>query len=269
MVPPVSESIVSEIPDWGIKLARADEHMDAVEAGVKRWVESEPYRITDELDPESGYTVVYAEQLSDPSPNLAAIIGDAIQNLRSCLDYIALALSERNYGGVLPENLAGICHFPISGSEKKFAATRRSCVPHIAREPLAIIERAQPYRSQFGVEGSQLLTLKALSDFDKHRGLPLVIKAGKAYSGAIPDSDLGLYLSWALQKKTELWRYKATMRPGASLSEMDMYPDLTPEICFGDIAPAAVVRRDVTLVLHNLFAFVGRDIVVPLKPYLE
>jgi len=65
--------------------------------------------------------VIYAEPVGEIPLNLPAIIGDILQNLRACLDHIAFALSERGYGGPLPDNIAKVCGFPITKCPKKFA----------------------------------------------------------------------------------------------------------------------------------------------------
>lgn len=254
--------------DAGLKLWRAHEHLQDLEAEIEGWLELKPYRVWKEREPETDYFVVYAEPVAEVPLELPAIIGDVLQNLRACLDHVAFRLSERGYGGPLPENLARTCHFPISDSAEKFAATVRSNVPHIAAKPLAFIESVQPYWSDQGIEGAELTVLKKLAEFDKHRSLPVVVRnATVAEPLAIALGELHMtHLAFvgSLDRKTALWRYRSVPE-----LEVDVEDGFTCEICFGDAAPARAVGREIVTGLSHLWMFVGSEIVRPLNPYLE
>lgn len=250
-----------------LKLWRANEHLEAVDAQINAWMELKPYRVWKEREAETDMTVIYAEPVGEIPLMLPAMIGDVLQNLRACLDHAAHLLSERNYGGALPEGLAGICHFPVSESAKKFAATRRSCVPHISADARAIIERVQPYNSLRGINASELTLLKTLSDFDKHRSLPVVMRVATMADPltlALGELDKTHYaFVGALERKTALWRYRIVPEP-----EVNVDDGFTFELGFGDGAPPPVVGHRVQTVLSHIWAFVTTEIIRPLKPYL-
>lgn len=258
--------------DAGLKLWRANEHVQELEAVIEAWLKLKPYRVWKEYEAETDQWVIYAEPRGQVPLQLPAIVGDILQNLRASLDHIAFALSERGYGRPLPEKLARNCHFPISDSPQKFAATRRSNILHVAAEPLAIIEAVQPYRSTHGIDGAELMVLKKLSEFDKHRALPVVIRNARithpfdvALRKVTGEATTVHYtFVGALEGKTPMWYY-----PNIRGLEVNVEDGFAPEICFGDEAPPRAVGQEISTVLSHLWMFVGSEIVTPLNPYLE
>jgi hypothetical protein len=85
-------------PSYQLKLDRAAEHSERVEAQERIWSEGNPRRVWTEQDIKSGYTFVWAEVLKPPLIMLAPIVGDCLHNLRSALDNLAYELALAHKG---------------------------------------------------------------------------------------------------------------------------------------------------------------------------
>ena len=71
------------------KLRRADEHRQAYDDLFARFLETQPYSILFEFDPESGWHVFRWLVTSEPPlEDLSLIFSDILGNLRSTLDYL-------------------------------------------------------------------------------------------------------------------------------------------------------------------------------------
>jgi hypothetical protein len=257
--------------DAFLKLTRADEHLDSLEAEIQRWAATHPYRIIRERDDESGATVVYAEPTGEPPLKLALILGDVVQNLRACLDHLALALAERNYGGPLPEEAQRDSQFPICDTPKQFSRARKRDIPHIAKEAQAIIEKLQPYAENGGGR-NPLAILNELSNHDKHRRLPLVAQHARLTTADVPAEhwqakEFELNFPRMFEEKTELFRSHGLQ--DRSGNDLDVDFRLAVTVAFSDQAPPAVARSHVQPVLDEIFMHIGKEVVLPLKPYLE
>lgn len=72
----------------GVKIERAVEHIDNLEAQIKAFREADPYTIIRKDDPETGELVVFASIPRELPPRWGCIAGDAVHNLRSALDLL-------------------------------------------------------------------------------------------------------------------------------------------------------------------------------------
>lgn len=96
-----------------VKVRRAREHANAFNEAVQWWLESEPYRVTVEIDAQRDTKefVVIAEK--PPPDRLSLMFGDAVQNFRSALDYLVGDLARANAGGHLMPRVERDLQFPI------------------------------------------------------------------------------------------------------------------------------------------------------------
>src|SRR5688572_2629481 len=88
---------------FNLKLVRARDHLNRLDAEARRWIYTKPCKIIDEPDPEpppqpvpDGY---FARRMRvyrvDPVPTtISLLVGDCLFNLRSALDHLALALAQ-------------------------------------------------------------------------------------------------------------------------------------------------------------------------------
>jgi len=99
----------------------------------------------------------------------AAIVGDALCNLRSALDHLAWQLVLRSGG--TPTNQV---QFPLASSAEKFKGQSRR-VAGMTAEMIDNIESLQPYDNREGPIFQALRHLRDLSNKDKHQVLNLVL----------------------------------------------------------------------------------------------
>lgn len=152
------------------KVERANHHISDFATQVRRFFDGYPYNVMQEADQETqrfGYHLY--ERRRFPDRRFALIIGDALHNLRSALDYLISACSRAN--GASQDR----SQFPFAGEEKKLAdAIDRHVTKAGAGEIAAgLVRRLKPYPGG----NDSLIALHALDNIDKHRlVLPLACK---------------------------------------------------------------------------------------------
>jgi hypothetical protein len=156
------------------KLQRARKHLHDLHAAVEAFRESKPYKICAKPHPvkQIRHTVLCVESVQPLPPEIPLIIGDAVHNMRSCLDHLAWQLVLAN--GNTPDRAT---YFPILDPAKdpspKVKAETGKGMSDDARD---LIWQLQPRVSGL----NKLWQLHQLDIFDKHR---LVIAATLANAG--------------------------------------------------------------------------------------
>lgn len=162
------------------KLARADEHLDALDRAVLQAIEPHADRLRFEVRQDGDWYVMTTEPIPVEFPlRLSAICGDAVQNLRSALDYVVFELVSA--AGEKPSRYNA---FPIYTRRRDF--DNRVVHPNQPKrsplygldpkgEPWTIIEAAQPFHASRLRDAmfSRLAALSGLSNRDKHHALPI------------------------------------------------------------------------------------------------
>ena len=156
--------------DWLIgarlKLDRANEHLDAFEAEMGRYLDSDIYMLV--RDDKADGTVFHLWIKEEPPPRLSVILGDCVHNLRSSLDHIAWQLVLAN-GQTPGEDTS----FPIWDRPPRDGVFSRKSCRGMSKDALALIERMQPYQAGENSTEHVLWFLRELSNTDKHRTLNL------------------------------------------------------------------------------------------------
>jgi hypothetical protein len=171
-------------PSWVVKQQRAGELLNELAhriSDIKR--RGELAAITDVDGVVRRVTLRLAV---DPSTMFSGLVGDVVHNIRSSLDCVVYAASER-HSGALDERDAVKVEFPISLTPAKFRANAAKCLRFVDDDCRAAIEQLQPYywdafsgnedeaaleqRSQW----HQLEQIRRLSNIDKHRAIHLAI----------------------------------------------------------------------------------------------
>lgn len=151
-----------------LKLDRAHEHLDQLEAEFRSFLRLNPYEVIPQPNPEEGLDMYRLKVTRSPPARLGIIIGDAIHNLRSALNHLAWQLALLKTA--TPDRRT---EFPIfidpnaKGLKKRMADFRP--------EARVEIERLQPYhRLNPGVPVDFLWAIHELSNLDKHRNLAII-----------------------------------------------------------------------------------------------
>jgi hypothetical protein len=159
------------------KLERGRKHVADVDAAITAFTGSDFYTL--QLEPNAGtgrIDVVY-RSLHEPSRQLNVMIGDAISNLRSALDYIAVALVSPITG-----NASGI-GFPFADDSAGFEGQAKSdrCFGKCDQSIVDYIVNVQAYD---GGKSRPLWVLNKLRNIDIHRLLLTTVNiAGVTVSG--------------------------------------------------------------------------------------
>jgi hypothetical protein len=173
------------LDDVRSKIIRAKKHVYDFRIAAAAFKETRPCTVVIERDPETRKRVYTVTKVAPIPPELRLIAGDAIQNLRSALDYLAWILAKFN--GTDPLKLKHVC-FPISDSEpltKDQKAVFSRQVYGMRQGAVDAIKRINLYKGG----DDTLWRLHRLNIIDKHR---LLTAASFAVSLVNPEFGAGL-----------------------------------------------------------------------------
>jgi hypothetical protein len=210
------------------KIERAGDHLEELDAVLSRFVKDGGFRIVGEPDGDTGEYVFRCysnRQPYVPPPRRASLlIGDALHNLRSALDYLIWQLAEA------PSKKN---QFPICDTPRLFEEQRERHLSTVPKRHWAKIESYQPYK---GIDRLGLAMLAKLNDVDKHHLLlPGAIKYA-ARHGKFTVSGLDRIrvtsTDWVPYEEGAVI-YRMRLEPDAS-GQVNVKADIPYTITFGD-----------------------------------
>jgi hypothetical protein len=175
----------ADLTEVRLKLDRAGQHIAAIRARCQEFIDRDPPPFSSRSGQTPGpegsteYTA-YAVVREQPPRDLGPLIGDAVHNIRSALDYLIYELAPPNV------RAKGTTQFPISLTPQKFTDSAFR-IEGITGDERKLIERVQPYHSDHP-RTHPLAVLNRLSNRDKHRLLVPVV-AGMNLSDVWVGSD--------------------------------------------------------------------------------
>lgn len=159
-----------------VKIERAKKHIHDLDDLFGAYNKSGPYRTFPEEEPQTG-DIVFRIEIKRTLPlSCFAAIGDAVQNLRSALDYLAYQL-------VLAQGRAPTkgTAFPVfRGPAAEYKAFSKRKVKGMSQAAQDRIELLQPYHGRCDA----LWVIDELNNIDKHR---LLLPLGTAHTDVILD----------------------------------------------------------------------------------
>ena len=159
--------------DIGLKVERADKHIQDCRVALEEFICTHPYEIVRQADLKSD-KIVYIVEKATPVPGpIRAIVGDAIQNLRTTLDYLAQALVVANHRTPSKDTSFPILKGDLCSEPYKTAFEGK--VKGMGNKAIEAIKRLKPYKGG----NDPLYRIHALNNRDKHR---LLLAAGCAAS---------------------------------------------------------------------------------------
>jgi hypothetical protein len=167
---------IRDLSQVRLKLDRAGEHIEAFRQDLEAFLERDPppfaFRTEKSLGAKKTAEYVLYAIVREPPPRcLALVIGDAIQDMRVALEYLAYELSS-------PEaRKSGSTSFPIYEDRAKF----NPGIATVKGDERALIERVQPYAATKIPSDDPLAVLRRLSNLDKHRLLIPMIATVSAW----------------------------------------------------------------------------------------
>lgn len=157
------------------KLRRAEQHVDELYAAIATWTSNESLEkiITVSRDHE-WHTVLYSSPHKRSPEMIPLICGDAIQNIRTSLDYAVCDLVRATGEKVSNHHAWPICHSIKDFTNRVENNPKPKLSPlhgiRINGQAWKVIEQAQPYNRPLQSR-DDLAILAALSNRDKHRDL--------------------------------------------------------------------------------------------------
>jgi hypothetical protein len=142
------------------KIERAKKHISEFDRERVAFLDTNPYVIVTNFNPEKNATQSVMGPLPEMPIHLSLTVGDAVQNLRSALDYLAAELA-RSVG-----NEPKLVYFPISESAEKYISESKGKTKGVPPEAKELMDFMQPY---LGGDGNDLWYLHTLNNADKHR----------------------------------------------------------------------------------------------------
>jgi hypothetical protein len=146
------------------KLARAREHIAETDRLVASFLKTDFYRLRLENNIQLGRLHLVVDKAAEVDKRINSVIGDAISNLRSVLDYLAVALVLPITGR--PDNIGFPFSDDVSGFSGQVTKTCLSACGAVVHN--VFIEEVQAYE---GGKGDALWRLNKLRNIDKHRFL--------------------------------------------------------------------------------------------------
>jgi hypothetical protein len=150
--------------------------MDELDAAFRSYLSES---VTFEHHPERPDTPWKFEIKDEPLPEFSLVIGDAVQNMRSALDYLVYELARHALAG---KRLRKRTQFPISTSGIKYFQRGRYQVRPLFGEHRRRIRKLQPYQAKGDPRSQPLALLNRLSNTDKHRLLLTLVNQAGAIS---------------------------------------------------------------------------------------
>lgn len=205
-----------------VKIERAKKHISDFDKERLAFLATNPYVTIAKFDPESNVTRSIMGPLPLLPDSLATIAGDAAQNLRTALDYLAAELARLNGGD--PKRV----YFPIAESAEKYKAELSGKTKGIPPEAIKVFDLIEPYG---GGHGQMLWVLHSLNNADKHR---LLVSVGSNIARTVqitmspsPRMYSALMLAPGLQEGLVLGEVEGNTEP-------DSHIKFTFDIAFGE-----------------------------------
>src|SRR3954451_8653936 len=214
------------------KLDRAEQHLYALDRGMRAWAERKPYRLVERFDPRPGETVgdirFAVAGVAPPPPVLGVHLGEVVHDLHSALDHLAWAVAERPWRRT---------QFPVFLKAETWAETSEPITRSIPERYVRIMEEAQPYREKRPA-AHLLALLNHLWNADRHRLVEM--RAAALADGAPslrPGRDVAALVDvrfhiGLLQEGTELVR--AVVEPAGPEPTVALEGDVAVGVAFDD-----------------------------------
>jgi len=249
-------------------LGHARSHLATLEAEISQYLASGACSISrtrniDEL--RQGSEWVFTLEVRAPVPEeLSALIGDALHDMRSALDYLVWGLAVREGGD--PPLHAREVGFPIRTDRADFFNATNRQIGELPAAARAAIEELQPFH---GPPHDLLRWLNELSNVDKHRTLHLAaaaVSSARFYPAGIPGPvTLEDFYSGPVPNSAVVARLRAT-GPDAVSADLKVGALLDVVVVFADDTGA---NADVNYLLGRIWRHIDSVVVPRLESFLR
>jgi hypothetical protein len=175
-----------------LKIERAKEHLRDLHLCLKTFLDSNPYEVDTQRDPQTRQLIYYLVRVRDVPPRASLFAGDTIQNLRSALDHLAYQLYLLGPGG----HTGGVgsrIYFPIADDSAKYKIEAPRKIKGMRPDAIKAIDAIEPYKGGHTDKSDTLWRLEKMNNIDKHR---LLIAVGSQ----LRSFDIGGVIQREIQK---------------------------------------------------------------------
>lgn len=218
------------------KLAWARKHLDALDATMEAFLQSDACYATVEHDMKSGYCRARIRFAQELPTDWSLAVGDIVHNLRSALDALIYSLAVKHLGRAPTGREVIQIQFPVVDERKDWPGECGRRLAHVHADVRAAVERLQPYHRKNRRFKHPLAVLRDLSNVDKHRHLHLTravasksrlnISGNGVFPGVVIEGYTG-----PLEDGTQIARWR--MLPGASF-DVEVKAEAELAVSFGN-----------------------------------
>jgi hypothetical protein len=227
-----------------LKIERAYSHILDVQHAIQAYLGRHPYILVVDLNADKSKRLVKARRVHELNPMVGLIVADAIHNLRSSLDLLAISMARKN--GIATTQ--GI-NFPFGRCEDAFESNAAKAEIKAAfGSALEAVKELKPYKG-----GNDLLW--ALHDLDRrNKHIDLVSIGGARFDHTVkamfkPGTTEPLTISGP-QSFDPLDQETIILETPNIGSNFNVEAQFTIDVAFGDVEP--VKNQPVLATLQNL-----------------
>ena len=157
------------------KLARSQEHAQAIKNELRSWKDRSPYSVITHANAEcTRYSVILRINEAAPFQRWTLMFADCLSNLRAALDHLVYAIAVHEAAPNPPAD-EGKLMFPIADSTANFndLIMKQRRLGNISDPVRTAIEAVQPYNRPHPDIPPLLSILRNLNNTDKHKLLRL------------------------------------------------------------------------------------------------
>jgi hypothetical protein len=182
-----------DLKDARLKVTRARQHFEELQRGLEEWQATDPVRFVSLSYLSDFSTCWFLDVRQPPPPELGAVVGDFLHNLRTALDQLAWQLFLA-CGGDPEGTAASHVYFPVVSEEKAWAKESRRKLPGVPGERLGALRAVQPFAVEPDRGTSWLYALHLMDLDDKHRQAQLscaLLQQSQLRQQVLTDAALG------------------------------------------------------------------------------
>ena len=237
------------------KVIRAAKHLKSLEGVAVEYFNGNPGDVVAEEEANSGRLILRFVARTPVPTSVPLIIGDALQNLRSSLDYLVWELVLAANNNPTKKNM-----FPICSSNNAFKdQLAKGRLNGIAPDALTEIEALQPYHYGQKCESAPIRVIDSFCNINKHRRVLLTVLAAHAAHTEFVSSESGSSAQQILSPRYHDAEIAVGPVPAKVGETVEVKGNLISFITFDE---GAAKGLDVSSCLNHLWHFVDK-VVVP------
>jgi hypothetical protein len=235
------------------KIARSAEHLKAATQEIQKYIDEKPGDVVGEPEPNSNRPVL--KFVAKPVPDLIpVIIGDAIQNLRSALDYLVWELVIAANGSPGDKHM-----FPISDTLDSFNnQITRGRLDGLPADAITKIQGLQPYHLGKDAEQHLLRVLDTLCNINKHRRIVVLAPAAHYSRTEITSSISGISVQTTLTPRYDSAEIAVGPAPTVVGEEVEMKGNANYFVTFNEGITKGI---EISQCVNQLWRFVDKEVV--------